>query len=351
MQPISREDVERFAEGNIASPQDASRIEHAIEHDPQVTQWFEEAQAGLAPSPAAQEALNSEVQRLFRSFYSNLRWHAPIGVNWEHGQVREATAELPSGEQADVVIRTSEGLLTIECKALPPKVQPASIALFSPRETELALFERPAPAKAEDDLLEPASQPPKRLAADGAQQLAAETPLVMACDSGSSETWATTPICSHGGEIWAVDTHVGHVGVAVRCKFPQDAAPAGVRFRFAWEDVESGRAHQREEAVRLGMPKDGFRSGEGPLRVDLRRFQRAQRAGKLDLAVLLAETPPASLDAAALREIVGDDFQTLILDPVESASTPTFQAQFRNDEQRRLWADPAACRMLRFEPL
>lgn len=354
MHPVNRAEVERLAEGDIASAEDTRRIEHAFENDPQVAQWYGEIQAALAPSPAAREALHAEVQRLVQSNYVRLRWHSPLPDECESGQAHEAIVELPSGEQACLVFRASESVLTIECKSLPTSLQPVSVALFTPQRTELALFERPAPVGGADGLLDVACRTSQALAAEDAQELAAETarplaaetPLAMACDSGDRKSWATPPISSHGGKVWVEDTAAG---VAVRCQFPQGAAPEGLKFRFAWEDVESGLAHHREEAIRLGMPKNQIRYGEGLLRVDLARFQRAHRAGKLDLKVLVPSAPPSSLAAAAFRDIVGDDFQALILDSVEGASSPTFQAQFRNDEQRRLWADSAACRMVRFE--
>src|SRR6185312_16296139 len=80
MQPITREDVERFVEGDLVSPEDELRVEYAIKHDAQAAEWYEEIQASLAPSPAARQILAAEFERLARSTYANLRWQPPAGA-------------------------------------------------------------------------------------------------------------------------------------------------------------------------------------------------------------------------------------------------------------------------------
>ncbi len=304
-----------------------------------------------SPSPELMERAKALFESLDRSTYASLRLVAGAEAS-QTGQTATQTAvvRLAGGESLNVSIgAVSPDRLRFEFEGGLNGLRPASVALFTPHPAEVA----------QETVIRLPERGAARTESAGAESMAAhsETHYSMACDTTDpTRGFSTEPVAGPQGlEAWLEQTLSGRL--ALVCRLPEGVtAPRTLPFSVRWRDAggDPPREHEglreHEGIVEFDPPREGWSRGEGDLRLDADRIVRRTRQFEVRLTTAGLAGGADSLGAEGFLEVVGDDHQVLILETVAGARRPSFEAALVNDEQRRLWNDPSACRMLRFQP-
>jgi hypothetical protein len=131
---LTKYDIMLYAEGEIEDPERCREIEAAIDSDPQVRQWYDEAEEALAPSPEVTAYLKGELDRFDRSLWTPIIWDGLVD-----NATRTGTVRLTDGQIGRVRVTRRDRTLQVEIEGEMPGFKPAALAVTPNPVYELTL--------------------------------------------------------------------------------------------------------------------------------------------------------------------------------------------------------------------
>ncbi len=308
MSVLRDDDLARYVAGLMDDPQEIARVEQALEQDPQMRARLDELFAALEPAPATLACIQEQFDELDRA-----RW---LTIRSTSGEGPGYLIEPEPGRPMALDVQATEMELRLRL-AGPLAGTPASVALFHPLE---AAFE------------------PLRLTS------ASEEPAALAARTGRQPAW-TTPRQSNSQGVTAwLEEDWG--GVRLRIEAPTEADPLGrLNWALRWQPEEGAAEQHLQGHVEL-LAGETTRSGKQTLKgLQAAQLKRASH-WEVTLAPAGFQEVPVH-DSRAYRALVGEDLEVLIL---SDKGDGVLVAPFHTETQRKLWADPTACRALCLKP-
>lgn len=348
MAEIAENDMLRYLKGEMEDPVERQRIESACARNPLVGLMHDSLLASLTPPSSDKLRRRAAFVRHERAVLGRIELEKQVGGPADQFRGKLLLSQTTGQDAACTITgRTEAERLWLEFGSIPSGWEPANIAMFTPQHVEPLVLDR---GKRPVGTIVPASRDALNLPV-GSEAGRKPGSITMRgwvgrADSGDvGSHWQLGPTSNaFGAEISIVP---GRADAAyLKYRLPAEFAPLG---KIKVQTLCIAEMEKRsEQEIRLGRVRDGFYDSDVSLGLTTKQIRQA---AFFELqAAPCGPTDVDSLSAEQLRNAATSDYQVLILHAADTGRAHSFEAVFESDAERRLWANPAACRFVRFLP-